>query len=141
MPKAAAVMPATRRHISLPSATQRTRVGNRRQLFLDDVDERGTIARRFREVYAQIIADIGGDPSEAQTQIARRASALAVWCESNEAELAKGAELDIAAFTTAANSLRRLLADLGIERVARDITPPLDAYLKRKHPPAREVTA
>ena len=37
-----------------------------------------------------------------------------------------------ASFTTAANSLRRLLADLGLERRAKDITPSLSTYLDRK---------
>jgi hypothetical protein len=113
----------------MPAAFARTRVGNGRKMFLAELDERSLIARRFREVYAQIVADIGGDPTEAQSQIARRASALAVWAESAEAELAAGHAIDIAAFTTAANSLRRLLCDLGLERRARDIAPTLEGYL------------
>jgi hypothetical protein len=40
-----------------------------------------------------------------------------------------GGVLDLAEFTTAANSLRRLLSDLGLERRARDITPSLSQYL------------
>jgi hypothetical protein len=36
--------------------------------------------------------------------------------------MAKGEDLNIQEFTTAANALRRLLADLGLERRARDIT-------------------
>jgi len=133
--------PAT---FALPSPTQRTRIGNGKQLFLgeSEVDERSAPARRFREVFVQIITDIGGDPTEAQIQIARRASALAVWSESNEAELAKGSAIDIAAFTTAANSLRRLLADLGLERRAKDITTPsLSEYLRSRSFAADEAAA
>lgn len=135
-------MPARRRTnakpakpLGLPSPTQRTRIGNGKQLFLTEnaVDERSAPARRFREVFAQIISDIGGDPSEAQVQIARRAASLCVWAESAEAELAKGNAIDIASFTTAANSLRRLLADLGLERKLRDVTPTLDEYLRSRH--------
>lgn len=118
---------------SVPSRYARTRVANGKALFIDNIDERSVIARRFRELLAQIGTDLGGDLTEAQTQIARRACALAVWCESCEAQLAAGAELDIAAFTTAANSLRRLLADLGLERRARDITPSLAEYLRSRH--------
>jgi hypothetical protein len=141
MLKAAAATPATRRAVALPPDNCRTRVGTGKQTFLGDVDERSIVARRFREVYAQIVSDIGGDPSEAQTQLARRAATLSVWAESIEAQLAQGADIDAPEFATVANALRRLFADLGIERVARDISPPLDAYLKRKHPPARGVTA
>ncbi len=37
---------------------------------------------------------------------------------------------------TAVNALRRLMVDLGLERAARDVTPPLSDYLKAK---AREA--
>ncbi len=53
-----------------------------------------------------------------------------------EAKLATGAVLDVQTYTTAVNALRRLLGDLGLERVARNVTPPLSDYLKAK---AREV--
>jgi hypothetical protein len=126
-------MPRAHRAIAVPSVTQRTRIGNGNALFLD-VDERGPIARRFREVLAQIIADIGGveNVTEAQTAIARRAVTLIIWCESIEAELAAGKALDVGEYSTAANSLRRLLADLGLERRARDVTPTLQQYLEGK---------
>ena len=111
----------------------RTRVANGKTLFIDsDVDGRTVIGRRFRELHAQMAEDIGGDPSEAQNQIIRRAASLAVWCESHEAKLAAGEALDITTFTTACNALRRLLADLGLERRARDITPSLSEYLASK---------
>lgn len=126
--------------IVAPSRFACTRVGNGKSLFIDEVDERSVVARRYKELLAQIGIDLGGDLTEAQTQIARRACALAVWCESCEAQMAAGAELDIAAFTTAANSLRRLLADLGIERRARDVTPSLSEYLRTHHRDHAEAT-
>jgi hypothetical protein len=80
----------------------------------------------------QLISDIGGDPSEAQSIIAKRSATIAVWCERAEAAMAKGEDFDIFAFTTAANALRRLLFDLGIKRVPRDITPPsVASYIAR----------
>ena len=66
-------------------------------------------------------------------QIARRAAFLATWCEQRETELASGIDIDIAAFTTACNTLRRLLADIGLERRARDITPSLANYLEQNY--------
>jgi hypothetical protein len=66
----------------------------------------------------------------AQHLIARRAATLAVWCEQEEAVLAGGGKFNIGEYTTAANSLRRLLADLGLERRMKDITPSVDAYLR-----------
>lgn len=106
----------------------RTRVGNG-SIVLADVDQRSVLYRRYREILATLCADMGGDPSEAQEQIARRAAALAVWCEGADADAANGKPLDIATYTTASNSLRRLLCDLGLERRARNITPSLTDYL------------
>ena len=96
------------------------------------MDGRSAFARRYRDIYAQLVSDLGADPSEAQTIIARRACTLAVWCEQSEAGLASGVELDIGEFTTATNALRRLLADLGLERRMRDVTPSLARYLEGK---------
>jgi hypothetical protein len=98
-------------------------VSNGNQLFLDesDIDGRSVMARRYRDVLAALVSDLGGDPSEAQAVIARRAATLAVWCEQSESDMAKGVPLDIGAFTTATNALRRLLADLGLERRMKDI--------------------
>src|SRR5690606_32608549 len=98
--------------------------------FVIPVDGRSVLARRYRDVLAQLTADLGGDPSEAQSIIARRAATLAVWCEQAESAMASGGDLDIATFTTAANSLRRLLADLGLERRMRDVTPTLSQYIE-----------
>lgn len=109
--------------------TGRSRIGNGKAL-LPDVDGRSAAMRRYKEILAQLTADMGGDPSEAQTMIARRAATLAVWCESAEADMARGAAFDIASFTTAANSLRRLLADLGLERRPRDVTPTVRDFIE-----------
>lgn len=89
--------------------------------------------RRYKEILAQLVADMGGDPSEAKSIIARRASTLAVWCEQAEADMANGEDLDVATFTTAANALRRLLTDIGLERQARDITPTLRDYVSKNY--------
>src|SRR6267142_5288404 len=54
-------------------------------------------ARRFRDVYDQIVADLGGpeDLSEAQRQIIRRCSLIAIACEKVECEAAMGKMLDV----------------------------------------------
>lgn len=78
---------------------------------------------------SELVSDIGGDPSGAQTAIIRRACTLIVTCEQAEAELLAGSKLEVAEFVTATNALRRLLVDLGLERRARDVTPSLAAYV------------
>lgn len=107
----------------------RSRVSNGSSTFLDSVDGRSVLARRYRDILGQLISDIGGDPSEAQSIICRRAATLAVWAEQAESAMAGGNALNIAEFTTAVNTLRRLLSDIGLERRAREIVPTLKDYL------------
>jgi hypothetical protein len=111
--------------------TARSQVSNGKDLFLEGVDGRSALARRYRDILAQLTSDIGGDPSEAQSIIIRRATQLAVWCEQAEAEAAGGKALNIGEYATATNTLRRRLLDLGLERRMRDVTPSIDAYLRR----------
>ncbi|MBB3288757.1 MULTISPECIES: hypothetical protein [unclassified Rhizobium] len=115
----------------------KSRIGNGKAL-LDGVDGRSVLMRRVREILAQLTVDMGGDPSEAKMIIARRATTIAVWCEAQEALLANGNEFDISEFTTATNALRRLLADIGLERKAKDITPTLEKYLSQQYSEAAE---
>ena len=56
-----------------------------------------------------------------------------MWCEQAEAKATAGETLNIGEYATATNTLRRLLADLGLERRMRDITPSIDAYLSKGH--------
>ena len=120
--------------IAPPPPTSRSRVSNGSDMFLGDVDGRSREARRFRDVYAALVAHLGGEAhaSEAKRHLAKRASALVVWAETEEARLAAGADLDVSRYTTAVNTLRRLLGDLGLERVARDVTPSLGEYLDQR---------
>src|SRR5258707_15804775 len=123
-------MMCDRSHIAKPSPKSRSKLSNGSAVL--NADGRSATARRYRDVLAELISDLGGDPSGAQTAIARRASALCVVCEQAEAEMVAGGVLDLSEFTTAANSLRRLLSDLGLERRAKDITPSLSQYLASK---------
>ncbi|WP_220149774.1 hypothetical protein [Sphingomonas aracearum] len=101
-------------------------------MVLSGVDGRSLEARRYREILAALVSDMGGDPSEAQEQIARRAAMLAIWCEGQDTAAALGTPIDVAAYTTASNALRRLLETLGLKRVPRDITPTLAEYAARR---------
>ncbi len=123
-------MMCDRGHLEKPSPKSRSKLSNGSAVL--NADGRSATARRYRDVLAELISDLGGDPSGAQTAIARRASALCVVCEQAEADMVAGGILDLAEFTTAANSLRRLLSDLGLERRAKDITPTLASYLEAK---------
>jgi hypothetical protein len=101
-------------------------------VWLDHVDKRGPVVRRFKDLVALVTADLGGPDhlSEAQRQIIRRIASMSVWCESEEAKMADGTEVDIDRFQRTANSLRRLCESIGLKRVARDITPDLATYIR-----------
>jgi len=99
---------------------------------LAGVDGRSMLARRFREITTGIEADLGNDLTEAQRALLARAATLAVWCEEREAELARGEQFDAGEYATISNALRRILSDLGLHRVSRDVTPDLHSYINGK---------
>jgi hypothetical protein len=103
--------------------------------WLDNVDKRGPVARRFKDLVALVTNDLGGpsELSESKRQIIRRIASLSVWCESQEAVMADGNKIDIAEFGRTANSLRRLCESIGLKRTARDITPSLGSILRGEH--------
>lgn len=107
----------------------KTRAGKVRLRTLSDLDARTAAYQRFRELVASYSTDLGGDLTTAKAAIVQRVVSLQVWCESIEVAYAETGDLNIAAFTTATNALRRLLADIGLERRSRDVTPTLDAYV------------
>lgn len=91
----------------------RSRVSNGKGL-LAGVDGRSATMRRYRDVHAQLTADLRVLSTEARRIAIGRAAALSVWCEQAEAGMANRGEIDIGRYTAAANTLRRLLADLGL---------------------------
>jgi hypothetical protein len=123
------LMPAKSSPLERPKPQAATRLGTGGTV-LAGVDMRTSGGRRFRELCADLVHHLAGDPTAPQLAIIRRAAALAVWCEQAESAQAQGGDFDVGAYTTAANSLRRLLADLGLERRMRDATPTLDQYLR-----------
>ena len=107
-----------------------TRQGNGTAL-LPGVDGRCTMARRYRELVTAMESDLGGDLPMAKQAIVLRAATLIAWAEQAEGHFAKTGEMDVQQFTTAVNALRRLLADIGLERVARDV-PSLNEWIQKR---------
>jgi hypothetical protein len=113
----------------------RSRVGNGAKL-LPLTDGRSATARRFKDLVEDISADLGGKAllSEGQKQLTRRAAMLSAECERQEALAARGeAEFNCELYGTMCDRLGRLFGRLGLERKARDVTPPtLAQYLEAK---------
>jgi hypothetical protein len=98
---------------------------------LAHVDGRRFWVRRFRDVRALHLSDLGGEDncSEAEKSIARRAALLTVELERLETLFAQAGEAtasQLALYSTTSNTLRRLLQTIGVERRAKPVP---DLYL------------
>src|SRR5215217_2361341 len=112
----------------------RSRVTNGKDL-LPDIDHRSTWVRRFRDVLALHLADLGGEDrvTAAEKALARRAACLVVELEQMERAFAlQGCSeaCQLTEYGRASNTLRRLLESLGLQRRPKDVTP-IDEYLRR----------
>ena len=99
------------------------------------VDQRSSIARRYRDLMAEAIADSGGvsECSQARLQLIRRLAALSVQLEQLEAKLADGADIDIGEYTSLTSTLVRVVSRLGLQRRSVDVSPPSVAeYMAHK---------
>jgi hypothetical protein len=130
IPPNAAQSQATRSRLSPRSVTNRSRISNGQEI-LPGVDQRGAIARRYRDLVAQIAIDQGGADrcSETRMQLIRRFASGAVLAEELEARLARGEPIDIAEHALLSSTLVRLAQRIGLERRAKNITPSLSEYL------------
>jgi hypothetical protein len=101
------------------------------------------VAGRYRDISNAILVDQGGldQCSESRLQLIRRFAAAAVIAEQMEANLANGEEIDVGQHALLCSTLTRLASRIGIDRVARDVTPSLQDYLARyrSEPPQDEA--
>jgi hypothetical protein len=127
-----------------PSAAERKacgrdRVSNGRDL-LPNIDGRTILARRYRTIANAIVLDLGGADtcSEAKRQLARRFAAASALAEQLESKLVNGEQIDISEHALLCSTLVRVARQIGVNRVARDITPSLSEYLARRQLDAAE---
>jgi hypothetical protein len=119
----------------------RSAVTNGRKLFVSG-DGRSPWARRYRDLIAGHLSDLGGpeNVSAGQASLIRRAAALECELEAAEGRLASGENGNLSAFASATNSLRRLLATLGLERKA-SAEPSLAEYIAATYGAAENAPA
>ncbi len=104
---------------------QRSAVTNGRRMFVAG-DGTSAWARRYRDLVAAHVADLGGGDalSESQLSLIRRAAAIECELEQQEGRLSLGETVDLDVFTRAASHLRRILETLAgtsLRRVPRDV--------------------
>jgi hypothetical protein len=108
----------------------RSKVPNGQLPFIEG-DARLKISRRFRNVLASIVTDLGGVErlSEGQKQMARRCAMLSVECEKMESAAVAGLPFDVDRYGLLTDRLGRAFQRLGLRRIAHDVTPDLGVYL------------
>jgi hypothetical protein len=98
------------------------------------VDERTQYARRFADLMASHLNDLGGPDvcSESEKAIVRRSVTLIVALEQMEATFAtegEGTPAQLELYARLGSSLRRMLESVGLKRRTRDVTPQLSDYI------------
>jgi hypothetical protein len=99
---------------------------------LANCDGRSTIARRYRDIIAAVVAGAGGADRCSETKLAliRRFSAAACLAEAMEAKLVSGEPIDIGEHALLCSTLVRVAQRIGINRIPKNITPTLNEYLE-----------
>jgi hypothetical protein len=133
---------APRKRAADPKVYGKSKVSNGLDM-LPDVDGRCLIARRYRDIASAMVADQGGAAqlSEARLQLVRRFAAAAVIAEQMEADLANGKQIDISEHALLCSTLVRVARQIGVNRIAKDITPSLDEYLRQRQAEVDTVEA
>lgn len=107
--------------------TQRSKVSNGNAHFVEG-DERSSWARRWKDLLAEILSDVGSglgegqSLSEGQRQLARRCATIALQCEKLEGLAATGEEIDLDEYGKLTDRIGRAFQRLGLKRHARDGT-------------------
>ena len=96
-------------------------------LSIDALDRRTRPFKRYETIRGAVLADMGGEEnvSEVQKQLVSKFATIALQLEVMEAAAIDGNEIDVDLFGRAAGHLRRIAEALGMQRVARDVSPSL----------------
>jgi hypothetical protein len=105
----------------------RSRVTNGQDV-LPGVDNRSMRGRRYYDIQTAITNDQGGAEHlpEVKLQLIRRFSGTSVIAEEMEAQYVRGEQINIQDYALECSTLVRLARQIGVNRIARDVTPTLD---------------
>jgi hypothetical protein len=116
----------------------RSAITSGRQAFIAG-DPNSAWARRFHDLYARHVVDLGGQDmlSEAQLKLIRCATSIGCELERLDALLSTGAEVDLDSYGRASSHLRRIFETLGLRRTPRDVTL-IDGTVEAPFSPMRQ---
>jgi hypothetical protein len=120
--------PTGRHAVAELSVFSRSRIGNGKAL-LRGVDTHSASYREYKTIVFDLLRHMGTDPSVVERALAEEAASIIFWCRQARLLLLTGGEFKIQEYTTASNSLRRLLADIGQEPRLKNVTQSLTEYL------------
>ncbi len=118
-----------RRLVSGQISTRRTQVANGTALLAPEGDARGWWGRRYAEILALRLDDLGGGEllSEGQISLAKRATTLEVELERQDADLSQGKDVDLKIYSDVTGQLVRVLNTLGLDRITKVVDHNLTA--------------
>lgn len=116
-----------------PDAPQK-RGGKVRLRSLSEVDRRTSAAKAAFALRDELATDLGGWPrlSAMQRELIENTAVLGAMLKDASARYLKGEPVDLGEFMALTNAQRRLLADLGLERQLKNITPNVGEYLRQR---------
>ena len=128
MPKARK-MPADATQVT--TSTNGRRRGKLRLLDRSNLDRRTKAAQKFNSIAAGIADDLGGEArlSTVQKHLVEAFAGAACHVNDLNAKLLLGLEVDIVAHAQAISTMVRVATRIGVERVARDVTPSVQDYV------------
>ena len=112
----------------------RSAVTSGRELFIDG-DSNSAWSRRYYDLIAGHVADLGGADILSQNQFSLIRCCATIECELErlDAMLSRNQAIDLDSYARVAGHLRRIFETLGLERRQRDISPPtVEQYLEHK---------
>jgi hypothetical protein len=107
----------------------RSRIGTGSTLLVG-IDQRSGQYREYQDAVADLVHHLGSDPSATEMAMVEECAGLIVWCRSERLKLLQGAEFNVGPYTTAVNSLRRLLVDLGMERKMKPVHQTVSDWIR-----------
>jgi hypothetical protein len=110
--------------------------GKLRLLDRSSLDRRTKAAQMFDSIAAGIADDLGGEAqlSTVQRHLVEAFAGVALSVNDLNAKLLLGLEVDIVAHAHAISTMVRVASRIGVERVARDVTPKLSSILRGPPP-------